>query len=263
MAWLIATSIRDKFSTGTSEVICSSKLEMAGMSGGSFNTVLDLMETYGISWFLFGDSGTHSTNKTLRSWTERVFGYRHHPSLGTLTTSFVAPSNATIVNRSSQLNPQLYGPSFSYAEYMPASNLFSAMLIHLVTKLFILLLALPPMRALFRKLSFAPGSGSDREHSREVESVEFVAIGKADGSEDRGTKAMFRYQGALVDISAILAVEAAGVLLERWNNGDKVERRGGKWKGEGGYLTPSCLGMEFVERLGNFGVEIDAEVFGE
>jgi hypothetical protein len=46
--------------------------------------------------------------------------------------------------------------------------------------------------------------------------VEFVAVGKAAESEERGMEASFHYQGAPVNISAIFAVEAAGVLLERW-----------------------------------------------
>jgi hypothetical protein len=51
------------------------------------------------------------------------------------------------------------------------------------------------------------------------------------------------YEGALVDVSAVLAVEAAGVIFER----RKVEER--SRCGEGGLLTPSMLGIEFVERL--------------
>ena len=55
-----------------------------------------------------------------------------------------------------------------------------------------------------------------------MESVGFVAVGTADGNLERGAKARCKFEGALVDISAILTVETVGVLLER-----------GKWNGEG------------------------------
>jgi short subunit dehydrogenase-like uncharacterized protein len=170
-----------------------------------------------------------------------------------LTTSLVALSNESIVYRSANLNPDIYGLEFSHHQYLPIPNLFSAIFVHFLTKLGILLLAPPFIRWMLRKLSFEPGSGPDREHNRSVESAEYTAIGNSGNGKIRA-KARFYYKGSLVDISAILAVVAAGVLLDRSIEG---ERRGEELKG--GYLTPSTLGMVFVERLREVGVELEVE----
>jgi hypothetical protein len=204
------------------------------MSGGSFTPVLSVIEKYGPSWFLFGNprslfpstTATSVFDKT--SWTTRLLGYRYVPRLGALTTSLVSLSNESIAYRTANLNPDIYGLEFSYHEYLPVPNLFSAIFVHFLTKLLFLLLALPFIRWMLGKLSFEPGSGPDREQSRSVESAGYTAIGNSGDGKIRA-KARFYYKGALVDISAILAVVAASVLLDRSKEG---ERRGEDLKGE-------------------------------
>jgi hypothetical protein len=67
-----------------------------------------------------------------------------------------------------------------------------------------------------RKAGFCSCDGLDSEISAKTESVEVVAIGMVGGDAKQGAKAASKYQGALVDVSAILAAKAAGVLLQRW-----------------------------------------------
>jgi len=257
VAWLIVNATKDDHQDAhVAEVVCSGRLDMIGMQGGSFETVLGVMGKYGIGWQLHGDSWIMTTQQKPASVAKgvSVFGYRSDPVLGPLATSFVAKGNASVVQRSAGLDPQLYGRDFVFKEYMPTSGFFGAALIHVVTKLGIFLLAIPWVRSLLRRLAFAPGTGPDREESRAGEGVEFTAVGY---SSLPGTKpvakARFAYKGALVDISAILAVEAAATLLAVDQNG--------RWQARGrGLVTPSTLGMPLIERLKSIGVVIDVEV---
>ncbi|KAF2808062.1 uncharacterized protein BDZ99DRAFT_572931 [Mytilinidion resinicola] len=237
-AYLIATSIRASLSTGTAEVVSSGKLEFAGMSGGSFTTILSVMETYGVAWFLFGSPWAMSAARRPGADTtpllRRLFGYRFVPGLGALTTSFVAVSNESVVRRSAGLRPEVYGPEFRFHEYLPVPGVLAAVFVHLLTKVGILLFAIPLVRTLLGKLSFKPGTGPDRVESRKIERAEFRAVGTAEGKKGVAARASFVYEGALVDVSAILAVEAAGVLIEKR--------------------------MPFVERLRKAGVKIEVEL---
>ncbi|KAF2495603.1 hypothetical protein BU16DRAFT_572844 [Lophium mytilinum] len=260
-AYLIATAIRTAFSTGTAEVISSGQLEFAGMSGGSFTTVLSVMETYGVAWFLFGSPWAMSPSPKPAADTtpllRRLFGYRFVPGLGALTTSFVAVSNESVVHRSAGLRPEVYGPEFRFHEYMPVPNVFAAVFVHLLTKFGILVFAIPFVRMWLRKLSFEPGAGPEREVIRTKERAEYRVVGTAEGKNGGVARACFVYEGALVEVSAILAVEAGGVLIER----SKEEEGDGRSRvGKGGLLTPSTLGMPFVERLRKAGVKIEVEL---
>jgi hypothetical protein len=59
--------------------------------------------------------------------------------------------------------------------------MFAALCVHLLTKIGILLLAIPFVRMLLRKAAFEPGAGPDRETSRKVERAEFRAVGRVEG----------------------------------------------------------------------------------
>jgi short subunit dehydrogenase-like uncharacterized protein len=225
------------------------------MSGGSLASVIAVREKYGSSWFLSGDSSILSPNlkqrRTTTSCLTRIFGYRHVPGLGMLTTSFVSPGNESVVLRSAALDPSLYGPNFNYSEYLPASNIFAAILIHILTNIFNALLAFPLFRRILERLAPEPGSGPDLVKAGEEESAEFKAMGiSEDGKVKVGSR--WWWKGSGYEVSALLAVEAAGVLVG-WSKEEKGS-------GNGGILTPSHLGMEFVERLRKVGVVIEFEV---
>lgn len=223
------------------------------MSGGSFLTVLSTAEKYGVSWLFSPNPEILSTpvnSKSLKTPGSRLLGYRRHPELGQLTTSFVAASNEAIVHRSARLDPDLYGEDFSYHEYLPVAGVFYGIFIHLLTKFGIMILGVPFMRLLLQKLSFDVGSGPDIGKSRKIESAEFKAVGSSvDGQSS--ASARFYYKGALSDMCSILAVEAATVLLH--------ESTAETSNGGGGYLTPSSLGAPYVERLKLAGVTIEAD----
>src|SRR6187402_1159449 len=154
------------------------------MSKGSFTTLMDVRDAYGSYWFLFGDSWTLSLKPSLKfnqSWATRLLGYRNVPGLGILTTSFVAPGNESVVQRSASLSPELYGPNFAYHEYLPVANFITAVMVHIVTILGNLLLSLPLFRWILRRFLYPLSSGPDRVRSGKAESAEFKAVGFAEG----------------------------------------------------------------------------------
>ncbi|EWG35826.1 hypothetical protein FVEG_00031 [Fusarium verticillioides 7600] len=250
VAWLIARHVQEQNLPSASEIVCSGKLSMLGMQGGSLHTVLDVAETYGISGWLTSDTSVLLPNpKHVVKKNKEPMGHRYDRYLGHLATSFVAWGNESVVQRSAALNPKIYGQDFVYKEYSPATGLISALLMHIVTKLGILLLAVPWFRSFIRGKSFKRGSGPDRDESRKIESAEWKAVGYVTGEKDPVALAKFSYKGALVDMAAILAVEAAATI----NQMNKTEAT------NAGLLTPSTLGITFVDRLREAGFDLMVE----
>ncbi|PBP20567.1 NAD-dependent epimerase/dehydratase [Diplocarpon rosae] len=276
VAWLIASSIQDQGYKGTSEIVSSSKLQydqqsltpslpstkyhsLTGMSGGSLASVLDIREKYGSLWFLWGSPRILSPNpkvttKSTLPWLTKLFGYRFVPELGILTTSFVGPGNEAVVYRSAGRNPSLYGSSFAFREHIPVPSVSAAVSTHVLTWIGTILLAIPLFRSLVRKTAFKQGTGPSLDESRKTERVEFRAVGFAEGEEKPKAMVTFQWKGSAYEVSAILGAEAAGVLVEEAREADA---HGLETKGKGGFLTPSGLGLPFVERLRAAGVAIE------
>ncbi|KAF5691918.1 hypothetical protein FDENT_3121 [Fusarium denticulatum] len=250
VAWLIARRVREQDLPAASEIICSGKLNMLGMQGGSLHTVLEVAETYGISGWLTSDTSVLLPNpKHVVKKNMEPMGHRYDRYLGHLATSFVAWGNESIAQRSAALKPKIYGQESLYNEYIPATGLISALLMHIVTKLGIFLLAVPWFRSFIRGKSFNRGSGPDRDESRKIESAEWKAVGYVTGEKDPVALAKFSYKGALVDMAAILAVEAAAT-IDQMNKTEATSA---------GLLTPSTLGITFVDRLRTAGFDLMAE----
>ncbi|KAL2814886.1 Saccharopine dehydrogenase-domain-containing protein [Aspergillus cavernicola] len=260
IAWLITKQIRDSFSTGPSEVIATGKLDIKAMSAGSLTTVLDSLATYGPSWYLSGNPWILSPSSQKPKSTPspplltRLFGYRSAPGLGGLSTSFTGPGNSSIVHRSASQNPNLYGPTFHYSEYLPAASITSAFLIHLVTKLAVLMISIPLIRGLLRR-KLVPSDNAavpDQEELRRLERAEYCAVGRVETyGEKPVARALFVREGALYEFTALLTCAGARVLLN--------EERGEERRGKGGFFTPSLLGMEYVEGLRDGGVRIEVQ----
>ncbi|RSL90864.1 hypothetical protein CEP52_014434 [Fusarium oligoseptatum] len=243
VAWLLINHLYDHGLQVPSEVVCSGKLNMLGMQGGSLHTVLDVAEHYGISGWLNGDSWILSqAPKPPKTPPVGLLGHRYDPILGHLGTSFVAWGNQAVVQRSAGFDAHIYGQDFTFREYIPTSSFFSAAIVHIVTKVGILLLCIPWFRSFVRGKAFDPGSGPDRKESRRTESAEWKATAYINGNKEPVAMARFGYKGALVDMAAILAVEAAATIMEA----PKVKANGST---TAGLQTPSILGLRFVDRL--------------
>jgi short subunit dehydrogenase-like uncharacterized protein len=211
------------------------------------------MSTYGTSWIWPGNpwSLTSTPNRPTSNSAPlltRAFGYRSFPGLGIVTTSFLAICNESIAHRSASLLPETYGPKFNLHEFLPAPNFFAAAFVHILTKLGILLLALPPVRWILNTLIPAAGTGPDLATAH-VERQHFQAIGTPENPEGKPVKAQFLYEGSLYYCSAFMGVEAASVIL---GSEDYPARKIG-----GGVLTSATLGMPYVEKLRKVGAVID------
>ncbi|RAH43798.1 uncharacterized protein BO95DRAFT_500976 [Aspergillus brunneoviolaceus CBS 621.78] len=264
LAWLITKTTRETYSRGPGVIVSSGKLSIKAMTPGSLTTVLDSLTTWGASWYLSGNSG--SWVLTSRKQPPRLvpgspllsqaLGYCLHPVLGPLTTSFAGPGNASVVHRSAAQNPGLYGDGFQYKEYLPTTGIWNAIFIHCATKIAILLLWIPLVRGLVRKLlTMNAGDLPDQEALRGAERAEYRAVGGAGGrigTEKGVIEASLLREGALYEFTALLTCVGARVLLERGS-----KESGGERAGKGGFFTPSFLGMEYVDGLRDAGVQIE------
>ncbi|KAL4791907.1 hypothetical protein BDV19DRAFT_400993 [Aspergillus venezuelensis] len=259
LAWLIAKEVRKKYKTCPTDIVATGKLDIKAMSPGSLTTVLDSLETWGPAWYLSGDSSVLSNlkepdtcRKPKASFSSRLLGYRSVPGLGALTTSFIGPGNASVVHRSATQNPELYGSSFHYQEYLPTTGVISAIFIHFFTKIGIILLSIPLVRELLRVLVDPSKPIQDQSKLQATESAEYNAAGmiRQDMPVVRG---QFLRRGPLYDFTALMTCVGARILLE------KIDNDGGKTDKTGGFLTPSSLGMEYVDGLKEAGVSIEVE----
>ncbi|CAG2008390.1 unnamed protein product [Fusarium graminearum] len=253
VAWLIVSYLNDHNLQEASEVVCSGRMTMLGMQGGSLHTVLDVAEKYGIGGWWTADTSILLPDTEPVVGTKTISVHRYDRHLGNLATSFVAWGNESVVRRSAVLDTPTYGQKFLYKEYSPAKSYVSAVFIHIITKIGILLLAIPWFRSFLRIKSFSPGEGPDRIESRKVENAEWQAVGYVAGVAEPVAFSIFSFQGALVDMAAILAVEGAATINDRLRMKEGSHLRAG-------LLTPSTLGGTFVDRLraAGFSIEIKA-----
>jgi hypothetical protein len=214
------------------------------------------MSTYGISWILpenpwsLTQTPRPANIPTTTPFLSHIFGYRYIKSLGICTTSFLAICNKSIAHRSASLLPEIYGPSFHLHEFLPVSNFFAAVLVHFLTRLGLLMVAFPPLRALIKLLIPPAGTGPDLVTAN-VERQVFRAVGTPANKNGKKVEACFRYDGSWYYCSAAMGVEAGLVILS--DDKAPVHDIGG------GILTPATLGMPFVERLRNIGAELEVK----
>jgi hypothetical protein len=111
----------------------------------------------------------------------KIFGVRFYPPLGLLTTALQAGADMPIVQRTWGLlgGSKLYGPNFYYEQYMRTNGYLRGIALHFAINLGMILLAIPPVRWLLKKLIIAPGDGPTEEESRHYRG-EYRAIATAD-----------------------------------------------------------------------------------
>ena len=214
------------------------------------------MSTYGLFWLLPGNPWSLTQlpkpvgiSKTPTS--SQIFGYKYIRGFGICMTSFLAICNELIAHRSAILLPEVYGPRFHLQEFTPASNIFTAVLLHVITRLGQLMLALGPVRALLQLFIHAPGTGPDLAKTH-VEKQTFRAIGNPANDTGNRVGASFSFDGSLYYCSAAMGVEAALVILG--SEQSPCHDIGG------GVLTPATLGMLFVERLREIGAVVETKM---
>ncbi|EXJ76848.1 hypothetical protein A1O3_10493 [Capronia epimyces CBS 606.96] len=277
VAFVATRLVRKVWDCGVMDVVGSvHELKSSGPSGGTLASGLNLIDHY--SWSVVKKSSdpfvlspsqlqpyTKETiyprnpepNTYSRTALQKLTGVWSYPRLGTLTTSIAAKANEAIVHRSAGLTPYFYGFNFTYEEYMAVGNPVVGVLVHLAISILVLLIAFPPTRAILKLLApYKPGAGPTKESSKgDVLELRAVAVAEQLAKTHRKALATFRYEGGLYHLTAILLVEAAAVLLAKEED---VKRAHGA-----GFLTPSCLGDAYVERLEKANVKIAVQQIGD
>ncbi|KAL4808245.1 hypothetical protein BDV18DRAFT_158354 [Aspergillus unguis] len=165
----------------------------------------------------------------------KILGYRSVPILGPLTTSITGPGNASVVHRSASQNPGPLWPAVSRTRSIYLlRGIFSATVVD----------SRMPVPV--------------QEELRRYERAEYHAVGyihgRNHGQDTPAIQATFLRKGALYEFTAMLTCVGARVLLSRLDNKNRVQRR------EGGFFTPSFLGMDYVDALREAGAEIVVEL---
>ena len=184
-----------------------------------------------------------------------LLGVRSIRDLGTLTTSPNGLADMTVVHRSSTLTPEFYGPRFYFRQFIHVRNTLMAVLFHVGFMFGLLLLLIPFVRTLARKVVYAPGTGPKKEDGAN-DRVEYRAIATADQGQDvANPKRVFgklMYSGDMYTFTGLLLAQAAMVILQNEEKVRKVSRAG--------IVTPAMLGQEFVDRLEAVGCLVETKV---
>jgi short subunit dehydrogenase-like uncharacterized protein len=282
IAYKATQLIRKVWDCGVMDMVASiHELKTSGASGGTLASGMTLFDGFSASELRasLGDpfclSPSHlrpytkdtiyprspEPNTYSRTGFQKLTGVWSYPRLGNLTTSITARPNEAIVHRSAGLTPLFYGFNFSYEEFMAVSSPAVGVLIHFALALMSLLLAFPPTRIIFKLLApYKPGAGP-KEGAGKTDVIELrgVAVAEQLAKVPRKALATFRYEGgSMYELTGLLMAEAAMVLLEAKKQEALKQRFSG-----GGFITPSCLGDEYCERVVKAGVVLDVKQIGD
>ncbi|EXJ86270.1 hypothetical protein A1O1_06640 [Capronia coronata CBS 617.96] len=277
IAYVATRLVRKVWDCGVMDVIATvHELKSSGPSGGTLATGLGLLDHYPLSEvkkcndpFILSPSQLQPyTKETIyprnpepttyrRTVLQKLTGVWSYPRLGNMTTSITAQPNQATVHRSAGLTPYFYGFNFTYEEYMAVSSPVVGFLIHVAVSILTLLLVFPPTRAILKLLAtYKPGAGPTKESTKsDAFELRAVAVAEQLAKTQRKALATFRFEGGLYHLTAILLSEAAMVLL---TEEEHVKNAHGV-----GFLTPSCLGDVYVERLEKANVNIGVQQIGD
>jgi short subunit dehydrogenase-like uncharacterized protein len=194
---------------------------------------------------------SHSTASLLT----KILGIRTHPVLGLLTTAIQAGADTPIVQRTWGLlgGAKLYGPNFYYEQYMRTTSWLRGIALHFAIKVGILLLVIPPVRWLLKKLIYAPGDGPTEEEFK-THRAEYRAVAIADvatpGPKPRAFCRVW-YEGGIYYLTGLLLTQAAITLLKD----DVIAKKFG-----GGILTPATLGQPYIDRIDKAGFKFEVRM---
>lgn len=265
IAWAATGLVRRVWDCGVMDMVASiHELRAAGASGGTLATGLSLLDHYSgkqvkdslSNPFILSESKFRPEPTTYeKTGMQNATGVWSFPMLGTLTTSIAGNTNAAVVHRSASLTPLYYGFNFTYEEYMRASNGVIGALIHFALIIFSFLLSIAPFRMIAKAMAPKVGTGPSKEKFKnDVFEIRGVAIAEQLGKPRRAF-ASFRYEGNIYALTAILLAEAAMAILEKEE--DIIRRHGV------GFLTPSCLGEPYVEKIQKAGVKLSVKQIGD
>lgn len=171
MSWSLVSYIRQTLSTGTAELVVSLHELKAAPSGGTLASLLGLFECYSLGHVAKSSEPyslcpvTPPAHGRSKSLLESLAGVRTVTDLGILTTSLQGAPDATIVNRTWGLmeGGKYYGPNFRFGSYMRVRNALLGVVVHLAITFGLLILLVPPIRWILRRIVYQPGQGPTKE----------------------------------------------------------------------------------------------------
>lgn len=143
-----------------------------------------------------------------------------------------------------------YGPAFTYTEFTPTGNIFTALMLSLAMGLGFVLTLFAPVRWVIKRLATQPGSGP-ADHTLEGGRMKYVNVTASDEPSPRYAKTVIKGRGDPGTLlTAVLVVESALTLLL-----DELP----PLAAAGGVLTPmTALGDSLIQRLrANGRIEIE------
>jgi short subunit dehydrogenase-like uncharacterized protein len=234
----------------------------AGMSGGTAYSIMSTLEGANISemlssldnYCLAATPVPHTRATPRKSIVEAIWGVRAVSDLGTLTTIPSGMADESTVVRSSTLMPDLYGPRFSYRQYLRIRNVFLGAIFHIVFNSLIVLLLFSPFRWLFRKFLPAPGGGPSKEETA-GDYCEHRVVVSSNRSDKTGKPkrvlGSLAYQGGQYDLTGLTAAAAANVILSHEAEIKNISA---------GFVTSATLGQPYVDELEKGGFKFGVKV---
>ncbi|KAF2106923.1 Saccharopine dehydrogenase-domain-containing protein [Lophiotrema nucula] len=274
MSFALATYIRKTLNAPTTYIAYSFRAGKSGVSGGTASTVVNMFSHYPLAklaaamkpYSLSPIRPTNPSKPPASSLLYTLLGLKYIQELGGVQTiGPMASVDACMVHRSWGLYESTardtdrkevsYGPKFRFVEYMRSKSIISGALIKLGFALFGLLMALPPSRwvltPLIKKFIIpAPGEGPTKEQMKN-DFLYYQALAIADTEHKEKVIGSLKVAHGGYGTTGLTLSAAADVILR----GDLATTEAGKLGG--GILTPATLGEPYVEKLREFGMEID------
>jgi len=257
-------------SLATREAIVTLYSIKGAPSGGTLATIFNLFDTYSLAQISAATKAGSMSPIRLTAGPQSqgilssVLGVRAVPDLGTLVKSIQDSADTPLVHRSWGLynmaktdcreQAAAYGTHFSFSCHMNARNIFTGVLMNLALAVSSIFLLVPPVRWLAAKLVTQAGSGAtEQDYQHDFLEYRGVASPETSGGRQTRVSGKFRFEGSAYRLTTITMVEGAATLLY---GGDNIPAK----KMEGGLLTPTTLGDEYVERLRAAGVILETRV---
>ncbi|CZR52402.1 uncharacterized protein PAC_02279 [Phialocephala subalpina] len=223
LAFTSVTELRKKLKLSTREVICARPDPSHARHAGS-----EEHKGKHDPWILCPSRGRSISNGT------NCFGVRKELTLGHLSASKRHCAQA-LVHRSWVLldggNGEVYGQRFCFNEFLETRS------------------STDMMRKLFGKCCGTPRGRLSPENGTVGISMRAVAIADQEGPYPDRALSELTYSGTSEQLTAAFLVQGASTLFHEKHLREKLG---------GGILTPAMLGMSFVERLQEAGIEIES-----
>jgi short subunit dehydrogenase-like uncharacterized protein len=161
----------------------------------------------------------------------------------------------TTVIRSSTLMASLYGPHFTYREYLRVRNVLLGAAFHYALIFGVALLVFAPFRWIARRLLPAPGNGPTREEAVNDYSEFRVLVSSNQTDEHTGrvkkVLGSISHRGDLYGLTGITSAAAAKIILEHEKEIKNISA---------GFVTPATLGQAYVDELEKGGFNFEAKI---